>query len=150
MVKSGTLTLYACVFLTGCTPIPHKAGKVLRWTYFFCTAVILPLFMALQSNNKDTNASLRQLAPLMNIGIELAATVGIFGLIGWFIDKYAATTPFWFVTMLILGVIGGMIKFIKTVMDFTNEQRLARIAAKTDATSASHVSAENKTTPKLP
>ena len=106
--------------------------------------------MALQSNNKDTNASLRELAPLMNIGIELAATVGVCGLIGWFIDKYAATAPVWFVTMLILGVIGGMIKFTKTVMDFTKEQRMAKIAANAQTTSVTKESAESKTTSTSP
>lgn len=66
--------------------------------------------------------ALRGLAPLLNTGMELAATVIFFGAIGWFIDKYANTAPFWFVALLMFGVVGGMIKFLRTVMKFTTQK----------------------------
>lgn len=67
-----------------------------------------------QTPHKDS--AWRELAPFMNIGIELAVTVGVFGLIGWFIDKYAATSPLWFIALLVIGVIVGMTKMLQTVL----------------------------------
>ena len=58
----------------------------------------------------------QELAPYMNIGTELAGTVGLFGLVGWFADKYFGTTPWSFVVMLVLGVIVGMTKMIQSVL----------------------------------
>lgn len=69
--------------------------------------------------------ALRSLAPLLNIGMELAATVALFGAIGWFIDKYAGTSPLWFVMLLVFGAIGGMIKFIRTALNTTPPKPLA-------------------------
>ncbi len=80
--------------------------------------------MALQPRNQKLDSALSDLAPMMNIGLELAATVGFFGLIGWFIDKYAHTEPFWFVALLIFGVIGGMIKFVVVVMNYSKKQKV--------------------------
>ncbi|TAE20582.1 MAG: AtpZ/AtpI family protein [Candidatus Kapaibacterium sp.] len=58
----------------------------------------------------------QELAPYMNIGTELAGTVGVFGIVGWFADKYFGTTPWSFVVMLVLGVMIGMTKMIQSVL----------------------------------
>lgn len=73
--------------------------------------------MALQQQ-KPHNDGLRELAPLMNMGMELAITVGVFGGIGWLIDKYAQTSPLWFAVLLVLGVISGMVKMLRTALKF--------------------------------
>lgn len=82
--------------------------------------------MALPSAKKTAAQSksdvLRQLAPLLNIGMELAATVALFGAIGWFIDKYAGTSPLWFVILLVFGAVGGMVKFIRTALKATPQK----------------------------
>ncbi|MFY8000822.1 MAG: AtpZ/AtpI family protein [Candidatus Kapaibacteriota bacterium] len=84
---------------------------------------------------QKTADAIQEAAPLMNIGFELAGTVGGFGLIGWFIDKYAGTTPFWFVALLIFGVIGGMTKFILTVIRYSNKQKAIHIETVANSTS---------------
>lgn len=66
--------------------------------------------------SSDKSSPWRELAPFLNIGLELAATVGAFGLMGWFIDKYAGTTPLWFVALLVIGVVVGMVKMLQTVL----------------------------------
>lgn len=75
-----------------------------------------------QQNRAPSVNNLRELAPIMNIGLELAGIVGVCGAIGYAIDYYAATAPFWFVALLIFGVVGGMIKFVRTVLRFTQRQ----------------------------
>jgi F0F1-type ATP synthase assembly protein I len=75
-----------------------------------------------QQNRAPLPNNLRELAPIMNIGLELAAIVGVCGAIGYAVDHYAATRPFWFVALLIFGVVGGMIKFVRTVLRFTQRQ----------------------------
>jgi F0F1-type ATP synthase assembly protein I len=72
---------------------------------------------------KPHNDGLRELAPLMNMGMELAITVGVFGGIGWLIDKYAQTSPLWFAVLLVLGVISGMVKMLRTALKFSVKSR---------------------------
>jgi F0F1-type ATP synthase assembly protein I len=78
--------------------------------------------MALQPQ-KPSNDGLREMAPLMNMGFELAATVGVCGGIGWFIDKYAQTSPLWFAVLLVFGVVGGMVKMLRTALNFGVKSR---------------------------
>lgn len=68
--------------------------------------------MSVHSNRKI----LQQLGPLMNLGIELVAIMGILGLIGWYIDDSFDTSPVWLVVFLVVGAIGGMYRFIRTAM----------------------------------
>ncbi len=68
--------------------------------------------MSIHSNRKI----LHQLGPLMNIGIELVAIMGIMGLIGWYIDDSFGTSPVWLVVFLVVGAIGGMYRFIRTAL----------------------------------
>jgi F0F1-type ATP synthase assembly protein I len=83
----------------------------------FASLTLECIRMASQSPQTPHKSSpWRELAPFMNIGLELAATVGAFGLIGWFIDKYAETAPRWFVALLVVGVIVGMTKMLQTVL----------------------------------
>jgi F0F1-type ATP synthase assembly protein I len=74
---------------------------------------------------KPHNDGLRELAPLMNMGFELAAMVGVCGGIGWFIDKYAQTSPLWFAVLLVFGVIAGMVKMLRTALKFGAKPRAA-------------------------
>jgi len=59
---------------------------------------------------------MKAMAPFLNLGMELFASVAGFGLVGWFIDSKAGTEPTWLLVFLLLGAIGGMYNFIKTVM----------------------------------
>jgi F0F1-type ATP synthase assembly protein I len=62
-------------------------------------------------------SAMKAMAPFLNLGMELFASVAGFGLVGWFIDSKAGTEPTWLLVFLLLGAIGGMYNFIKTVMN---------------------------------
>jgi F0F1-type ATP synthase assembly protein I len=66
---------------------------------------------------------IRETAPLLNMGVELTATVCVFGLLGWFIDDRAGTKPLWFAVLLTVGVIAGMANLIRTVLKIASAKR---------------------------
>lgn len=66
---------------------------------------------------------LEQLGPFMNLGIELAATIGIFGVIGWFLDKTFDTSPIWLVVLLVIGSVGSLYKFIRSALKANKQQQ---------------------------
>ena len=58
---------------------------------------------------------MRQLAPYLSLGAQLAASVGVMGFLGWWLDKKLETTPALLITCLLLGAVAGMTKFLRTV-----------------------------------
>lgn len=66
---------------------------------------------------------MKQLAPVMNLGIELAVIIGVFGAIGWFIDTTFDTSPVWLVVLLVFGSIGGLYRFIRVALN-ANKQHV--------------------------
>lgn len=65
---------------------------------------------------------MQQLAPLMNLGIELAVIVGVFGAIGWFLDTTFGTSPVWLVVLLVFGSVGGLYRFIRVALRTSNQR----------------------------
>ncbi len=59
--------------------------------------------------------SLREFAPFLGLGIQLAAAVLIFFSIGWWIDTSYDTSPWGKLVGVLVGAAGGMIKFFRTV-----------------------------------
>lgn len=121
---------FACLCSFGCFCTDsiltlHTAQRQVCFSCFIATSLLKIMALSLKKKHtpQKTSDAIREVAPLMNIGFELAGTVGGFGLIGWLIDKYAQTSPFWFVTLLIFGVVGGMIKLIRTVITYSNKQQ---------------------------
>ena len=55
------------------------------------------------------------LGPYLTLGIQLAATVVIFFLVGWWLDTRYETSPTFKLIGVFLGSVGGMIKFLKSV-----------------------------------
>lgn len=51
-------------------------------------------------------------------GLELAAVVGIFALIGWRLDEWLDTTPWFLMTLACVGVIGGLYNLWKSVRKY--------------------------------
>ncbi len=66
---------------------------------------------------------LRNGAPLLTAGIQLAAATGIIGLIGYWLDHFWNTTPWLMVVGIFLGAGAGMYLFVKTVTDVTKEEQ---------------------------
>lgn len=68
----------------------------------------------------------RQLAPYLNLGTQLAASVLILGGAGWFADKYLNTAPWLLVIGLCLGSTIGLIQFLRTVSQLSKRDKESR------------------------
>jgi F0F1-type ATP synthase assembly protein I len=65
----------------------------------------------------------RDFAPYLTLGFQLAAAVIAFFLLGWWLDTRYGTSPTFKLIGLLLGSIGGMIKFFKSVSKLTKEKK---------------------------
>jgi F0F1-type ATP synthase assembly protein I len=65
---------------------------------------------------------LREVVPYMTLGIQLAAGIIIFFLIGWWLDTRYATSPTFKLTGLAVGCVGGMIKFLKSAVELGKKE----------------------------
>lgn len=59
--------------------------------------------------------SLREFAPFLGLGVQLAAAVLVFFLVGWWVDGEWGTAPWGRLIGVIVGASGGLLKFMKTV-----------------------------------
>jgi ATP synthase protein I len=59
----------------------------------------------------------RDTAPYLTLGIQLAATVVVFFLAGWWLDTHYDTSPLFKLIGLFVGFVGGMIKFLKSAAE---------------------------------
>ncbi len=59
---------------------------------------------------------------LLTIGIQLALTVFVFFLIGRVLDNYFATSPWLMVAGLLIGIVGGIMKFIRVASEEARKQ----------------------------
>ena len=60
-------------------------------------------------------------APYLGLGLQLAAGVIVFYFLGTWADGKLHTTPWLMLTGVMMGVVGGLIKFLKTVGELTKE-----------------------------
>lgn len=64
----------------------------------------------------------RDFAPFLTMGIQLAAAVVLFVLLGHWIDIKFGIAPIGILAGVVLGSIGGFIKFFKTVASITADE----------------------------
>ncbi len=65
----------------------------------------------------------RDVAPYLGLGIQLAATVVIFALIGHWLDRVLDTSPWLLVIAALLGATAGLYNFIRTVISLSRKQK---------------------------
>ena len=65
----------------------------------------------------------RDVAPYLTLGIQLAAAVVFFFLIGWWLDTRMETSPTFKLIGLLLGFVGGMIKFFRSAAEMSNKEK---------------------------
>lgn len=65
----------------------------------------------------------RDIAPYLTLGIQLAATVVIFFLIGWWLDTRNDTSPTFKLIGLLIGSVGGMVKFLRSVSELSKKDK---------------------------
>ncbi len=68
------------------------------------------------------NNPVRTLAPYMTMGLEIAIYIIVFTFIGYWIDNKFNTLPLFTVILSLLGIAGGLYKFIKNASKFNNKK----------------------------
>jgi len=59
----------------------------------------------------------REVGPFLTLGLQLAITVVVFFFLGQWLDRELDTEPWLMLTGVMIGVVGGILKFIKTAME---------------------------------
>jgi len=65
--------------------------------------------------------SMKSLGELSALGIQLAATIIVFGALGWLADHFWHTKPWGLLIGCLFGAAGGMILFIRSVMKYSQQ-----------------------------
>jgi ATP synthase protein I len=73
------------------------------------------------NNSKWSTSGLRETAPYLGLGIQLAAVVLVSYFVGSWADGKFNTTPWLMLTGVTIGVVGGFWQFLRTVMDLTKK-----------------------------
>ncbi len=80
----------------------------------------------MKNEEKDQKSVMLSVAPYLTLGAQLAATVVVFFFIGKYADEYFGTKPWLMIVMIMVGVIGGMIKFFRTVIELSKKEEHER------------------------
>lgn len=69
-------------------------------------------------NRKDSdyNSVMRELAPYMNLGIQMLIPILLGALGGYYLDKEYDSAPVWTLILAFLGIAIGFYTFFKTVL----------------------------------
>lgn len=78
------------------------------------------------NEEKKFSETLRTTGPYLTLGAQLAATVVVFFFIGTYADEYFGTKPWLMVSAVIVGAVGGLIKFFRTVIDLSTKEENER------------------------
>jgi F0F1-type ATP synthase assembly protein I len=65
----------------------------------------------------------RDAGPFLTLGIQLAAAVVFFFLIGWWLDTRMETSPAFKLIGLFVGFVGGMIKFLRSAAELSKKEK---------------------------
>jgi ATP synthase protein I len=76
----------------------------------------------MNNEEKDQNGIMMSIAPYLTLGVQLAATVVVFFFIGKYADEYFGTKPWLMIVLILVGVVGGMIKFFQTVIELARKE----------------------------
>lgn len=73
--------------------------------------------------DKGIGNALRQYAPYLTLGFQLAAAVVVFFLIGVWIDDAYGMSPLFKLIGLFVGTVGGFIKFFRSISQLDKENK---------------------------
>ena len=65
----------------------------------------------------------RDVGPYLTLGIQLAAAIVFFFLIGWWLDTRMGTSLTFKLIGLVLGGVGGMIKFFRSAAEMSKKEK---------------------------
>ena len=78
------------------------------------------------NEEKKFAETMKDVSPYLTLGIQLAITVVIFFFLGKYADDYFGTKPWLMTVAILLGAVGGLIKFFKTVIDLGKKEEHER------------------------
>lgn len=68
----------------------------------------------------------KEFGPYVTLGIQLAAAVIVFYLIGSWLDRRYSTEPAFTLGGIMLGTLGGLVKFFKAVIELNKESESSK------------------------
>jgi F0F1-type ATP synthase assembly protein I len=63
----------------------------------------------------------------LNLGWQLAITIGLMALLGWWLDKVFNTSPTLIIIFSLFGVLAGMVSFFRTVLNINKKNKGSKI-----------------------
>jgi len=85
-----------------------------------------------RQDNPSPRQAYRDAAPYLTLGIQLAVTVVIFFLLGWWLDSHNNTSPTFQLVGVLVGSVGGMIKFLKSVTEMSKKEDTSKPDSRED------------------
>ena len=77
-----------------------------------------------EKNYNDGKQKIYQsVAPYINLGLQMAITIGVFVVGGWWIDKQFDTSPIWTLILSAIGIFGAFYSFIRKVINFEKKKK---------------------------
>jgi F0F1-type ATP synthase assembly protein I len=71
---------------------------------------------------KTQESIFREASPYLGLGLQLAGGVIVFFYLGSWADEKLHTSPWLMLTGVLIGVVGGFIKFFKTAADLAKNE----------------------------
>ena len=66
---------------------------------------------------------IKELAPYMNLGLQMAITICLFALLGWWLDGWFNTKPMMILICSLLGVAVAMYSFFRTISNLEKRKK---------------------------
>jgi ATP synthase protein I len=76
--------------------------------------------------NEEIRGTLREYGPYLSLGFQLAAAVIVFYFIGTWVDKHYGTSPIGMLVGATIGMVGGFIKFFKSINSLIEQEDRVR------------------------
>jgi F0F1-type ATP synthase assembly protein I len=71
---------------------------------------------------KSKEKIIKELAPYLNLGWQLAITISLMALLGWWLDGQLDAKPWFIIICSVFGIIAAMYSFIRTVLNLNKEK----------------------------
>ena len=76
-----------------------------------------------KNENTDTPPNSKLIGLGMRVALEMLAAIGVSGLIGWYIDKFLDSKPWFFLVFLLLGIAAGLKSVFKVIRIIEKEEK---------------------------
>lgn len=74
----------------------------------------------------------KEVAPFLTLGIQLAISVVAFFFVGYWVDQKYQTAPIGSLVGVVLGSLGGFVKFFKSVRRLTQKDESQQLKSRED------------------